>query len=204
MSNSGNKSQEKKVGFTIIEERDKEGRLIFPRKVIKSTEYTFYNPEEHKDLKIMIWADYAPAGAMFVSRKIYDIQELTIRGWKAKAEVVIELSPQRGHEKAWFDAFEGVDADIDPAPKDANILNKFTEYNMKVIKTSFAKKVKTIGDTDNRMFEARIFMKETYRSAYVRNKNKIFENLIWIIIGAIICAIIGSLITLWITNFFGD
>ena len=202
VSNSENKSQIKKFEWVTVEERDEEGRLIIPRRAIKSTEFTFYNPEEHKDLKILILTGYAPNGAMLVSRKIYDIQKFDIKGWRANAEAIIELSPRRGHEKSWFDVFEGIDVDIQDTGLAGSIS---TEYKMKVTKTSFEKKVKTIhGNGENRLLEGRVYMKETYKSVWDRNKGKIFGKLFWILVAAIVGAIMGSLITLWVTNFFGD
>ena len=47
-------------------------------------------------------------------------------------------------------------------------------------------------------------MKETYKSVWERNKEGIYSKLSWAIIIAIVGAIIGSFITLLITNFFGD
>ena len=209
VANSENKSQEKKGEWIGREELNEQGKPIIPRNLIKATEKVIYDPEKYKDLEIVIITGYAPAGFMGTNdknlpNKLYDIQKLTIEGWRAKAEAIIELSPYRDYEKDWFDAFKGTDVCIDPAPKDGHTLNTSTEYNMKVIETSFKKKIKIIENIEKPVFEGRIFMIETYKSVYARNKSRIFQRIIWIIIPVIISAIITALVTLWVTNFFSN
>ena len=59
---------------------------------------------------------YEPVGfvlhLMMVERKIYEIQSLSVRGWRRSGLISVEVDGWRAQEADWFNAMQGVNLTI--------------------------------------------------------------------------------------------
>ena len=107
---------------------------------------------------------------MMVERKIYEIQNLSVGGWRRRGLIGVEMDGWRAHEADWFDAMRGVKLRISnpgrPGPH-----NEETEYS--VSDSSFERKIVTVIDharttTEHRLLEGTLNITETWKSAWRR------------------------------------
>lgn len=162
-----------KAEWIKVEERDAEGRFVMPRAVVMSTANTAYDSAKHTDLKLRILKGYAPDGAIVGQYKVYDISLLSMKGWRSKVHVTVDLGV-RAHEEAWFTAYKGQSAIlVDPGLPNT----ESDEYKMTVRESSFEKKVVRVRTTANalpgpemRVYEGNLKLVETWGSAYRRHK----------------------------------
>ena len=192
----GQKKQgEKKFEWVSIEEYNSRGQMILPRQAVKSTEWTRYEPNKHTDLKLMVITGMGPQGAIIGQYKLYDIKTFGMRGWRTTADAVIEVGPTRGHEEDWFKAFKGSDVLI----KNPGLPGAISEqHQMKVTKSNFSKKVVSSptesGMTmEEKLFEGRLWMKETVKSTLLRRKGELVRYVVLTTIAAVIGVVIGKL-----------
>ena len=116
-------------------------------------------------------------------------------GWRMKADAIIEVGPARGHEERWFEAFKGSDVIIENPGLPGAISE---QHQMKVTNSNFSKKVSSSTDesgvkTEEKLFEGRLWMRETWKSTLLRRKSELARYLAFTIIGALIGAVIKSL-----------
>ena len=190
------KQEEKKIEWVSVEEYNSKGQMIMPRRAVQATEGTKYEPNKHTDLKLRICTGMAPQGVIIGQYKLYDIKTFGMGGWRMKADAIIEVGPTRGHEEDWFKAFKGSDVIIE-SPGLPGAISK--QYQMKVSKSNFTKKVISSTNesgattTEKRLFEGRLWMKETVKSTLLRRKDQSVRYVIVAVIGALIAALIGWL-----------
>ncbi len=185
--------QERKFEWVTIEEYDSNGKPIIPRRAIQGTVRVRYDPNQHKDLKLRILTGVGPEGSIIGQYKLYDIKKFSMRGWRMEAEAIVEIETTRAHEEEWFKAFKGSDVTIVHPGLPGSISD---EYQMKVTKSNFSKKITTYkGDNstkkEDRSFEGHLWMKETGKSILLRRKG---ESAGYVVL-AIITALIGAGIT---------
>ena len=181
--------------WVAIEERNSKGQPIFPRKAVHSTILTRFDPQKHTDLTLRIITGVAPEGGIIGQYKIYDITKFSMRGWRIEAQAMIELDPTRGYEQAWFEAFEGHNAVICHPGLPGAVSQ---EYKMKISKSEFSKKIISHAENDSakketKVYEGRLWMKETWPSTLLRRKSEAGLYLIVTAIGALIGGVVTSL-----------
>ena len=115
-------------------------------------------------------AGYKPKPVMMVERKIYEIQSLSVRGWRRSGLISVEVDGWRAREADWFNAMQGVNLTIsDPGRPGPH--NEKTEYI--VSESSFDEKIVTLADdagstTEHRLHEGTLNITETWKSAWRR------------------------------------
>ena len=186
---------ERKYEWVSIEEHNEDGCQILPRKAIQATEWTTYDSEKHKDLDLIINTGMAPEGAIIGQYKLYEMQKFSMKGWRMKAEAIVELPLTKGYEKMWFEAFKGSNVEINDPGLPGSISEKF---KMKINKTDFNKKEISYANkdsvkTEKILFEAHLWMKETFKSTLLRRKSELGRYFIFTTAGALIGAVISRL-----------
>ena len=190
------KQEEKKFEWVSVEEYNSKGQLILPRRAVKSTEWTRYEPNKHTDLKLRVITGMGPQGAIIGQYKLYDIKTFGMGGWRMTADAVIEVGPTRGHEEDWFKAFKGSDVII----KNPGLPGAISEqHQMKVTKSDFSKKMVSSPTesgmtTEVNLFEGRLWMKETVKSTLLRRKGELVRYVVLTTIAAVIGVVIGKLL----------
>ena len=189
------KPEEKKYEWVSIEEYNSKGQPILPRQAVQATEWTRYEPTKHTDLKLRIVTGMGPQGAIIGQYKLYDIKTFGMGGWRMKADAIIEIGPTRGHEENWFQAFKGSEVTIEDPGLPGTISQ---QYQMRVTESVFSRKVvsstEKIGMTkEAKVFEGRLWMKETVQSLLLRRKGELLRYVVLTTIGALIGLAIGRL-----------
>ena len=110
--------QERKFEWVTFEHRDSQGNPTFPQSLIRSTHTRRYSEvEDNADFRALILNTYKPNPLMLIERKIYEVQRLTLDGWRHRGQIHIELEGWRAHEQEWFSAMLGIDVEItNPTP----------------------------------------------------------------------------------------
>ena len=167
--------QQPKVEWVTFEHRDSEGNLTFPQSLIRSTHARRYSEvEDNAEFSALILTTYKPNPLMLIERKIYEVQRLTLDGWRRRGQIHIELEGWRGHEQEWFSAMLGIDVEIaNPTP---GLPAKGNGY--RVTSTSFDKKSVTIHSPDNAhqevsMYGGTLDITEIWQSAWQRHRAQI-------------------------------
>ena len=137
-----------------------------------------------------------PQGAIIGQYKLYDIKTFGMGGWRMTADAVIEVGPTRGHEEDWFKAFKGSDVIIENPGLPGAISE---QHQMKVTKSDFSKKVVSSPTesgmtTEVKLFEGRLWMKETVKSTLLRRKGELVRYVVLTTIAAVIGVVIGKLL----------
>ena len=187
--------RDQKHEWITVEERNAAGQPIFPRPAVLATVNTRFDPEKHTDLNLRIITGVAPEGGIVGQYKIYDITKFSLNGWRIEAQATIELHPARGHEKEWFEAFKGNNAVICDPGLPGTVSE---EYVTKIIGSDFSKKVISrllpkSKKQERRVFEGRLWMKETWRSTLLRRKGQAGRYLVATVIGVLVGVAIKSL-----------
>ena len=170
-SSGGHEAQEPQYEWVMIEHRDADGNPTFPRHLLESTYQRRYaEVPPGTELEAHVLAGYKPKPLMMVERKIYEIQSLSLRGWRRSGLIGVEVDEWRAHEADWFNAMQGVKLRIsNPGRPGPN--NEETEY--RVSDTSFDRKVVTVIDQagstiEHRLHEGTLNITETWKSAWRR------------------------------------
>ena len=113
-----------------------------------------------------------------------------------KADAIIEVGPTRGHEEDWFKAFKGCDVIIENPGLPGAVSDT---YHMEVVRSSFDKKVISSTaengmTTQERLFEGRLWMKETLKSLLLRRKWELVRYVVLTTIAAVIGVVVGKLL----------
>ena len=185
-----------KFEWVSIEEKDATGRVILPRRALESTQVTVYDQNKHTDLSLRIVTGMAPQGAIIGQYKLYDIKTFDMGGWRMKADAIVELPASMGHEEAWFRAFKGSDVTVSNPGLPGTISE---EYIMQVTTSDFGKKVvssrtESGNIVEKRLFEGRLWMKETIKSTLLRRKGELIRYVGLSTIAAVIGVLIGRLL----------
>ena len=102
---AGPEGQKSQYAWVAIEHRDADGNPTLPRNLLESTYPRRYEevPPGTK-LEAHVLAGYKPKALMMVERKIYEIQSLSIGGWRRSGLIGVEVDGWRAHEADWFNA----------------------------------------------------------------------------------------------------
>ena len=164
-------AQKPQYRWIAVEHRDPDGNPTFPRNVLESTYPRRYaEVPPGTELKVHVLAGYKPKPVMMVERKTYEIQSLSVQGWRRSGRISVEVDGRRAHEADWFNAMRGVKLTIsDPGRPGPH--NEKTEYT--VSNSSFDQKMVTLVDhagtsTEHRLHEGTLNITETWKSAWRR------------------------------------
>ena len=157
--------------WVAVEQRDADGNPMLPSGVAESTYPRRYAevPPGTK-LEVHVLAGYKPKPVMMVERKIFEIQSLSVQGWRRSGLIGVEVDGWRAHEAEWFKAMRGVRLRIsDPGRPGPH--NEETDYT--VCESAFDHKIVTLVDqegtnTEHRLHEGTLNIKETWKSAWRR------------------------------------
>lgn len=196
--------------WVTIEHRDADGNPTFPRHVLQSTYLRRYDevPRGTK-LEAHVLAGYKPKPLMMVERKIYEIQNLSIGGWRRRGLIGVEVEEWRAYEADWFNAMQGVKLRIsDPGRPGPH--NEETEYL--VSDSSFDRKIVTVIDqagttTEHRLHEGTLNITETWKSAWRRQGTEVLNLGIKLLLAPLLVALGAGIALLWIdrpTNLHPD
>ena len=168
---AGAEGQNPQYAWVTIEHRDADGNPTFPSNLLESTyprRYTDVPPGT--ELEAHVLAGYKPKPLMMVERKIYEIQNLSVGGWRRRGLIGVEVDGWRAHEADWFNAMQGVQLKIsDPGRPGPH--NEETEF--RVSDSSFDRKIVTVIEhegttTERRLHEGTLHIRETWKSALRR------------------------------------
>ena len=97
----------------MVEHRDADGNPTLPEELIAGTFLRRYEEvPEGTEIKVLVLAGYKPKALMMVERKIYRIHRLSVKGWRRKEQIAIEMDGWRQHEADWFNAMRGVQLEV--------------------------------------------------------------------------------------------
>ena len=168
---AGHEAQEPQYRFITVEQRDPDGNPMLSREILESTYPRRYaEVPPGTELKAHVLAGYKPKPVMMVERKIYEIQRLSVQGWRRSGLISVEVDGWRAHEADWFNAMGRVKLTIsDPGRPGPH--NEKTEYF--IADSSFDQKMVTLVDhagtsTENRLHEGTLNITETWKSAWRR------------------------------------
>ena len=198
---AGPEGQKPQYGWVAVEHRDADGNQTLPRNLLESTYPRRYEevPPGTK-LEAHVLAGYKPKALMMVERKIYEIQSLSIGGWRRRGLIGVEVDGWRGHEADWFNAMEGVKLEIsDPGRPGPH--NKKTQY--RVADSSFDRKIVTVIDqagttTEHRLFEGTLSIAETWKSAWRRHGADVLNLGFKVLFAPLLVALGAGIALLWI------
>lgn len=172
---STTKPQQPTGEWVTFEHRDSEGNPTFPLPLIRSTHARPYSEvEDNAEFRALILTTYKPSPLMLIERKIYQVQRLTLDGWRRRGQIHVELEGWRAHEREWFSAMLGIDVEI--ANSTPGLPTKGDNYT--VTNTSFEKKSVTIHLPDNAqqempMYGGTLDITETWHSAWRRHRAQV-------------------------------
>ena len=195
-------SQERRYELVAIEHRDADGNRIFPRQLIESTYPRRYTevPDGTK-ISILVLTGYVPKHLMLVERKIYEVHRLSVRGWRRSGQIVVEMEGWRQHEADWFKAMHGVSLEISD-PDFPGALSQKSDYI--VSGTVFLRKNVTVvgdnGSTEHPMFEGRLDITETWKSAWRRQGAEVINMSIKDFLLPLFTALASGLIVWFVTR----
>ena len=200
-ADAGPEEQKPQYGWVAIEHRDADGNSTFPRHVLQSTYRRRYDevPPGTK-LEARVLAGYKPKPLMMVERKIYEVQNLSVGGWRRRGLIGIEVDGWRAHEADWFNAMQGAKLEIsDPGRPGPH--NEMTQY--RVADSSFDRKIVTLVDqagttTEHRLFEGTLNITETWTSAWRRQEADILNLGIKLLLAPLLVALGAGVALLWI------
>ena len=201
-ANPGGQPSNPKYAWVTIEHRDPDGNPTLPRKLIASTYRRLYSEvPSDAEISVLVLKGYKPKPLMLVERKIYEIHHLSVRGWRRRGQVTVEVEEWRHYEVDWFDAMRGVGLQIsDPNPP--GLPRETSDYI--VSESSFGRKVVVQIDargreTEVKLHEGRLDITETWGSAWRRQKTEVLS-LGWKLILAPLLVALGAGLTLILVN----
>ena len=190
-----------RYAWVTIEHRDADGNPTFPRHLLQSTYRRRYDEvPPGTELEAHVLAGYKPKPLMMVERKIYEIQKLSIGGWRRRGLIGVEVEGWRNHEADWFNAMQGVKLRIsDPGRPGPH--NEETEYH--VSNSSFDRKIVTVIDqsgatTEDQLFEGTLNITETWKSAWRRQGADVLNLGIKLLLVPLLVALGAGIALLWI------
>ena len=198
---AGPEGQKPQYGWIAVEHRDTDGNPTLPRNLLESTYPRRYEevPPDTK-LEAHVLAGYKPKALMMVERKIYEIQSLSLGGWRRRGLIGVEVDGWRGHEADWFNAMQGVKLEIsDPGRPGPH--NEKTQY--RVADSSFDRKMVTVIDqagttTEHRLFEGTLSITETWKSAWRRHGTDVLNLGFKVLFAPLLVALGAGIALLWI------
>ena len=166
-------AEKQKSAWVKIEYRDADGNLTFPKKTIASTYSRRYEEvPENAEINVHVLTGYKPRALMLVERKIYPIHTHSVRGWRRRGQVRVEMEGWRQHEAEWFEAMRGVTLAISdpgmPGPHNE-------ESNYIVSESSFGRKIVEVinhegSAKETKLYEGTLDIKETWKSVWHRQR----------------------------------
>ena len=200
-TNAGSDEQKPKFEWVTVEHRDVDGNPTMPKELIASTYGRRYKEVPHgSEIKPHVLAGYKPKALMLVERKIYEIHRLSIRGWRRRGLIAVELEGWRLHEADWFNAMQGVRVKIsDPALPGPH--NEKSDYM--VSKSSFGRKIVTlVGENDSKtkvhLFEGTLEITETWKSTWRRQGAEVLNKGFQLLLLPLFAALGAGLTLLWL------
>ncbi len=189
--------------WVAVEHRDPDGNPTLPKKLMASTYRRLYSEvPSDAEIRVLVLEGYKPKPLMLVERKIYEIHHLSVRGWRHRGQVTVEVEEWRHYEADWFNAMRGVGLQIsDPSPP--GLPREKSDYI--VSDSSFDRKVVVQIDargreTEVKLHEGRLDITETWRSAWRRQKTEVLS-LGWKLILAPLLVALGAGLTLiWVNR----
>lgn len=164
--------------WVTIEHRDIDGNLTFPESLIQSTYPRRYSEvEDGTQIRGLVLTGYKPHALMLVERKIYEVRQLSLDGWRRQGQIHVELDGWRVHEEHWFSAMQGVSIEItDPSQPRPT---KGETY--RVTKTNFEKKKVSTHHRDGTVKELSLYggtldITETWKSAWRRHRARVIDS----------------------------
>ena len=161
-----------------LEHRDAEGNPTLPKRLMAST----HNRQHVSTSKLLVGrvlADYRPPILMVQAdpligdqAKIYEIDQITIEGWRRRGRIKIHIAAYRGHEEHWFSAMKNMRVNINQ-PEDRELGPD--EYNYVAHNTEFAKTIYSVTDKEGNGKEEHLYVgtigvTENWASVLRRNK----------------------------------
>ncbi len=189
--------------WIAVEHKNTEGEPIIPEHLIRSTWMVKYKDREKNTAPgIIILQGYNPKPIVLVSNKIYQADKFGIAGWRRKADVRIEIEPQRPHEEEWFKEMDGMPVQVRNPGTPGTISD---EYSMEVIETGFTRKINEVFDETGQnkkilSFEGKLILRETLRSVWRRERIEFFRKSTTFVVTAIVSAAITAIVTLWVAT----
>ena len=195
----GAEAKQPEYAWVAVEHRDAEGNPTFPTELIAGTYLRRYNEvPEGSEISVHVLAGYKPNPLMMVERKIYEIFRMSVQGWRRSGQIRVEVGDWRGHEQNWFEAMDGAKLEI----SDPGLPGPHNEKsNYVVTNSSFERKiVKVLDDKGNnseiRMFEGALDIKETWQSAWRRQRAEVLTRSFTFLFAPLLVAL-GAGLTLW-------
>ena len=199
--NTSSDAQKSQYAWVTIEHRDADGYPTFPKDRIAGTYARQYREvPQDTEIKVLVLAGYKPKPLMLVERKIYQIQRLSVRGWRRSGQIAIEVEGWRNHEADWFNAMRGVRGSIsDPGLPGPH--NEESDYI--ISESSFGRKIVKLVDengsnTEVQLFEGTLDITETWKSAWRRQAAEILSMGFKLLIVPLSVALGAGLMLLWL------
>ena len=192
--------KESKFGWVTIEHRDSDGNPTLPKEMIASTYHRKYSdvPQETK-ISAYILAGYKPMPLLMVERKIYEIHRLSLKGWRRRGLLSIEIENWRYHEAEWFDAMQGISLEVsDPGLPGPH--NEKSQYY--ISNSSFNRKIVTYVDTvgaknEVQIYEGTLDATETWNSALRRHGVEVVGLGFKLLLAPLLVALGAGLAMIW-------
>ena len=203
-TNSSRETQNTQLEWVKIEYRDADGNPTLPLKLIASTYNRRYSEvPTGSEIKVHVLAGYKPNALMMVERKIYEIQQLLVRGWRRSGQVVVEVDGGRHHEGDWFKAILHAQLQIsDPGLSGPH--NVESDYI--VSQSSFDRKIVMVLDekgneTKVSLYEGTLKIKETWKSAWRRQGTEVLNLGLKLLFIPLLVALGAGLTLLWVDRY---
>ena len=194
----GDKTEKAQYEFVAVEYRDADGNPTLPKKLIRSTHSHRYD-QVSADAEIQghVLAGYKPP-LLMIERKLYEIHQLSVRGWRRSGQIAVEVEGWRGHEGEWFEAMKGAKLHIsDPGlPGPHN-----DEDDYVISESSFDRKIVTQhdeqgGESEINLHHGTLDFKETWKSAWSRQRTEVLSMGFKLLLAPLFVAI-GAGLALW-------
>ncbi len=199
--NSSRETQNTQFEWVRIEHRDADGNPTLPRKLIASTyDRRYADVPTGSEIKVLVLAGYKPKALMMVERKIYEIQQFLVRGWRRSGQVAVEIDGWRHHEDDWFKAILHAQLQIlDPGLPGPH--NEKSDYI--VSQSSFDRKIVTVLDekgseTKVSLYEGTLKITETWKSAWRRQGTEVLNLGLKLLFIPLLVALGAGLTLLWL------
>ena len=193
-------SEKPQYAWVAVEHRDAAGNPTFPKDLIAGTYRRQYGEvPQGTEIKVYVLAGYKPP-LMLVERKIFEIQRLSVRGWRRSGQIAVEVDGWRHHEADWFNAMRGVQVRIsDPGRRGPH--NEESDYLTS--KSSFGRKIVKMVDEKGsnievRLYEGTLDLRETWKSAWRRHATDVLSWGVKSFVIPLSAALGASLMLLWL------
>ena len=93
---SATSSNKPQFEWVKVEHRDSDGNPTFPKELIQSTyRRRFSEADQASPLRALALTGYKPEPLLLVERKIYQVRDLTVLGWRRRGQIEFELDGWR-------------------------------------------------------------------------------------------------------------